>query len=168
MDFNFLLMAVEETAELTDKQIMGSTVIALLIFFSYPIWLIIKWFRQHPIVNMRKLSDRLDRAAMLKERMKLADELLTDVDLTRMEERNIRAKGFTLTWHDTLNEQEHVMHFLVDGKSETTRQLKQLAKVIRKESHKELLTEVFKMPKRHGKNEDTNYIHIHNADLLDK
>lgn len=46
MDFNFLLMVVEETAELTDKQIMGSTVIALLMFFSYPIWLIIKWFRQ--------------------------------------------------------------------------------------------------------------------------
>lgn len=70
MDFNFLLMAAENTAEMTDKQIMGSTVIALLMFFGYPIWLIIKWFRQHPIVNMRKLSDRLDRAAMLKERMR--------------------------------------------------------------------------------------------------
>ena len=33
MDFNFLLMAAENTAELTDKQIMGSTVIALLMFF---------------------------------------------------------------------------------------------------------------------------------------
>lgn len=163
-----IFITLATTAEPMNDEAMKVAFVIILMFLAFPAFYIIRWFRQHPIVNMRKLSDRLDRAAMLKERMKLADELLTDIDLTRMEERNVRAKGFTLTWHDTLNEQEHIMHFLVDGKSETTRQLKQLAKVIRKESHKELLTEVFKMPKRHGKNEDTNYIHIHNANILDK
>lgn len=167
MNTDFFITLAASADPMSDEA-MKATVIVFLMIAAYPIYKIVKWFRQHPVVNMRKLSDRLDKAEMLKERIKLADELLTDIDLTQMERKNIRMKGFTITWSDTLNDQERVMHFYVDGKSETTRQLKQLAKVIRKESHKDLLTEVFRMPKRHGKNEDTNYIHIHNADFLDK
>lgn len=162
-----IIMTLAITNSMSDES-SKATVFTILLFLTFPAFYIIRHIRQHPIINMRKLSDRLDRAEMLKERMKLADTLLTDINLTQMERKNVRVKGFTLKWSDTLNDKEREMHFYVDGKSETTRQLKQLAKIIRKESHKELLHEVFQMPKRHGKDEDTNYIHIHNADLLDK
>ena len=47
---------------------------------------------------------------------------------------------------------------MIDGKSDSSKELRNLAKVIHKETKKELLKTVYRLPKRHGKSEPNNVI----------
>lgn len=138
---------------------------ALVIFYGLPVavWFAC-WWRKHPRVNMEKLKRRIEEANQSKERVAMADELLQDLDLQTMKKLNIRVKGITIIWTDDYSGAEKKMTFLADGKNESTKQLRNLAKTIRQETTKDLMKIVYKLPKRHGKNEPSNVITIHGLD----
>ncbi len=125
---------------------------------------LVKWWWKHPRVNMEKLKRRLDESNEVKERLAMCDELLQDLDLQEMKRLNKRVKGVTITWADNLSGAEKTLHILLDGKDKSTEQLRNLAKVVRQESTKELMKLVYKLPKRHGRNEPPSVITIHGID----
>lgn len=143
----------------------GDMLICLGVLLGVPlaIWFF-RWLWYNPRVNTEKLKRRLAEANALKERLAMADELLQDLDLQTMEKMNIRVKGITITWTDSYSGAEKQMTFLADGKNDSTKQLRNLAKTIRQETTKELMKIVYKLPKRHGKNQPQNVITIHGLD----
>lgn len=151
----YLLMA--QTSDLSNDEV-GAAVF-LIIFFLLPLlWLIFKWIWYHPHVNMSKLKERLEKSNALKERLSSTEQLMIDLDLQNLEQYNIRGKGITISWSDNVSGQDRQLHFMIDGKSDTSKELRNLAKVIHKETKKELLKTVYKLPKRHGKSEPNNVI----------
>lgn len=151
----YLLMA--ETSDLSNDEIGAAAF--LIIFFLLPLlWLIFKWIWYHPHVNMSKLKERLEKSNTLKERLSSTEQLMIDLDLQNLEQYNIRGKGITISWSDNVSGQDRQLHFMIDGKSDTSKELRNLAKVIHKETKKELLKTVYKLPKRHGKSEPNNVI----------
>lgn len=136
---------------------------AVIIGVLLAIWFF-RWLWYNPRVNTEKLKRRLAEANALKERLAMADELLQDLDLQTMEKMNIRTKGVTITWTDSYSGAEKSMTFLADGKNDSTKQLRYLAKTIRQETTKDLMKIVYKLPKRHGKNQPQNVITIHGLD----
>lgn len=154
MDF-YLLMT--ETADLSSDEVGAAAF--LIIFFLLPLlWLIFKWIWYHPHVNMSKLKERLEKSNTLKERLSSTEQLMIDLDLQNLEQYNIRGKGITISWSDNVSGQDRQLHFMIDGKSDTSKELRNLARVIHKETKKELLKTVYKLPKRHGKSEPNNVI----------
>lgn len=154
MDF-YLLMT--ETADLSSDEVGAAAF--LIIFFLLPLlWLIFKWIWYHPHVNMSKLKERLEKSNVLKERLSSTEQLMIDLDLQNLEQYNIRGKGITISWSDNVSGQDRQLHFMIDGKNDTSKELRNLAKVIHKETKKELLKTVYKLPKRHGKSEPNNVI----------
>lgn len=151
----YLLMA--ETSDLSNDEV-GAAVF-LIIFLLLPLfWVIFKWIWYHPHVNMSKLKERLEKSNALKERLSSAEQLMIDLDLQNLEQYNIRGKGITISWSDNVSGQDRQLHFMIDGKSDTSKELRNLAKVIHKETKKELLKTVYRLPKRHGKSEPNNVI----------
>lgn len=151
----YLLMA--QTSDLSNDEV-GAAVF-LIIFLLLPLfWVIFKWIWYHPHVNMNKLKERLEKSNALKERLSSTEQLMIDLDLQNLEQYNIRGKGITISWSDNVSGQDRQLHFMIDGKSDTSKELRNLAKVIHKETKKELLKTVYKLPKRHGKSEPNNVI----------
>lgn len=151
----YLLMA--ETSDLSNDEV-GAAVF-LIIFLLLPLfWVIFKWIWYHPHVNMSKLKERLEKSNALKERLSSTEQLMIDLDLQNLEQYNIRGKGITISWSDNVSGQDRQLHFIIDGKSDSSKELRNLAKVIHKETKKELLKTVYKLPKRHGKSEPNNVI----------
>lgn len=107
---------------------------------------------------MSKLKERLDKSNALKERLTSTEQLMIDLDLQNLEQYNIRGKGITISWSDNVSGQDRQIHFMIDGKSDSSKELRNLAKVIHKETKKELLKTVYRLPKRHGKSEPNNVI----------
>lgn len=134
-----------------------------LVLLLMPLWLpvIIKWLWLHPYVNKRKMKHNLNEASILQERLNAVEELIIDTDLRTMEKYNIRSKGITITWSDCINGHEKTLTFYADGKTDTTKALKALAKVVEKETDKQLMKYIYKLPKRHGKGDKADIIPIH-------
>lgn len=130
--------------------------LAALIFFFY--------IRNHPIVNVAKLKRRIEQSHEEKNRMNSADNLLTDINLNLMIKNNLRSKGITITWTDSYTGEKKDLNFFVDGTSKTTQCLRTLAKQIKKDSFAKLMKTVYRMPKRHGRDEVSNVVMIHNVD----
>ena len=146
-----------ETSDLSNDEV-GAAVF-LIIFLLLPLfWVIFKWIWYHPHVNMSKLKERLEKSNALKERLSSTEQLMIDLDLQNLEHSNIRGKGITISWSDNVSGQDRQLHFIIDGKSDSSKELRNLAKVIHKETKKELLKTVYKLPKRHGKSEPNNVI----------
>lgn len=135
------------------------------IIFGLPLLILFfRWLWQNPRVNMEKLKQRLAEANDLKERLAAADELLQDLDLQSMENANIVLKNVTLSWTDNCSGINKEITFFVDGKNETTKQLQFLAKTVRQETSKELMKIIYKLPKRHNKNQPSNVITVYDQD----
>lgn len=135
------------------------------IIFGLPLLILFfRWLWQNPRVNMEKLKQRLAEANDLKEQMAAADELLQDLDLQSMENANIVLKNVTLSWTDNCSGINKEITFFVDGKNETTKQLQFLAKTVRQETSKELMKIIYKLPKRHNKNQPSNVITVYDQD----
>lgn len=134
-----------------------------LFLLFLPLWLpvLIKWMWLHPYVNKRKLKHNINEANILQERLNAVEELLIDTDLRTMEKYNVRSKGITLTWSDSINGHEKTLTFFADGKTDTTKALKALAKAVEKETDKQLMKRVYKLPKRHGMGDTATAIRIH-------
>ena len=146
-----------ETSDLSNDEV-GAAVF-LIIFLLLPLfWVIFKWIWYHPHVNMSKLKERLEKSNALKERLSSTEQLMIDLDLQNLEQYNIRGKGITISWSDNVSGQDRQLHFIIDGKSDSSKELRNLAKVIHKETKKELLKTVYKLPKRHGKSDPNNVI----------
>lgn len=143
----------------------GDVLVCCGVLFGIPLAILFfRWLWYNPRVNTEKLKRRLAEANALKERLAMADELLQDLDLQTMEKMNIRTKGITITWTDDYSGAEKSMTFLADGKNDSTKQLRNLAKTIRQETTKDLMKIVYKLPKRHGKNQPSNVVTIHGLD----
>lgn len=155
MNFN-LLMA--ETSDLTNGEIFTLGVLSFAFTLFLPLWGVFKWIWYHPHVNMSKLKERLEKSNALKERLSSTEQLMIDLDLQNLEQYNIRGKGITILWSDNVSGQDRQLHFMIDGKNDSSKELRNLAKVIHKETKKELLKTVYKLPKRHGKSEPNNVI----------
>lgn len=135
------------------------------IIFGLPLLILFfRWLWQNPRVNMEKLKQRLAEANDLKERLAMADELLQDLDLQSMESANIVLKNVTLSWTDNCSGINKEITFFVDGKNETTKQLQFLAKTIRQETSRDLMKIIYKLPKRHNKNQPSNVITVYDQD----
>lgn len=98
-----------------------------------------------PKVNMEILKDRLDEASEKKERLAMTDELLQDLDLTSA---SVVMKNITISWTDNVTGKEKELSFYIDGKTDTSKQLKNLAESIRKEASSDLMKIVYRLPKR--------------------
>ncbi len=121
----------------------------------------LKWMWLHPYVNKRKLKHNINEVSILQERLNAVEELLIDTDLRTMEKYNVRSKGITITWSDSINGHEKTLTFYADGKTETTKALKALAKTVEKETDKQLMKHIYKLPKRHGRGDEATVIRIH-------
>ena len=161
MNFNML---IAETADLTNGEIFALGILSFICILSLPIWCLFKWIWNHPHVNIGKLKESLEKSNVLKERLTSTEHLLIDLDLQNLEKHNIRGKGITILWSDNVNGQDRQIHFIIDGKNESSKELRHLAKVIHKETKKELLQTVYKLPKRHGKSEPNNVITFNDID----
>lgn len=122
---------------------------------------LLKWMWLHPYVNKRKLKHNINEVSILQERLNAVEELLIDTDLRTMEKYNVRSKGITITWSDSINGHEKTLTFFADGKTETTKALKALAKTVEKETDRQLMKYIYKLPKRHGKGDEATLIRIH-------
>ena len=156
----YLIMAgtAAESSDMGDGEKFAAVAVLFVITFSLPIWCLFKWIWYHPHVNMSKLKERLDKSNALKERLTSTEQLMIDLDLQNLEQYNIRGKGITISWSDNVSGQDRQIHFMIDGKSDSGKGLRNLAKVIHKETKKELLKTVYRLPKRHGKSEPNNVI----------
>ncbi len=155
MNFNILMA---ETSDLTNGEIFTLGVLSIIFSLLLPLWGLFKWIWYHPHVNMSKLKERLEKSNALKERLSSTEQLMIDLDLQNLEQYNIRGKGITILWSDNVSGQDRQLHFMIDGKNNSSKELRNLAKVIHKETKKELLKTVYKLPKRHGKSEPNNVI----------
>lgn len=122
---------------------------------------IVKWFWLHPHVNRSKMKDNLNEASKLQERVDMAQELLLDINLKTMERYNIRSKGIRIIWADSVNSRDKELTFYVDGKTEMTKALRELAKAVERDADKQLMKRIYKLPKRHGKDDVADIIRIH-------
>ncbi len=155
MNFNIL---IAEASDLTNGEIFTFGVLSIIFSLLLPLWGLFKWIWYHPHVNMSKLKERLEKSNALKERLSSTEQLMIDLDLQNLEQYNIRGKGITILWSDNVSGQDRQLHFMIDGKNNSSKELRNLAKVIHKETKKELLKTVYKLPKRHGKSEPNNVI----------
>ncbi len=155
MNFHILMA---ETSDLTNGEIFTLGVLSIIFSLLLPLWGLFKWIWYHPHVNMSKLKERLEKSNALKERLSSTEQLMIDLDLQNLEQYNIRGKGITILWSDNVSGQDRQLHFMIDGKNNSSKELRNLAKVIHKETKKELLNTVYKLPKRHGKSEPNNVI----------
>ena len=94
---------------------------------------------------MEILKDRLDEASEKKERLAMTDELLQDLDLNSA---SIVMKNITISWTDNITGKEKELSFYIDGKTDTSKQLQNLAESIRKEASTDLMKIVYRLPKR--------------------
>lgn len=137
-------------------------VILSFLFVAIPIFPpLIKWLWLHPYVNKRKMENNLTEAYKLKETLNAVEELIIDTKLQTMEKYNIRAKGITISWTDSINGREKSLTFMMDGKSKSTKALKELAKAIEHETDKRMMKYVFSLPKPHTKGDKAEAICIH-------
>lgn len=151
-------------AEISDKEINSTMVIAFFVlllplfiwFFKY-VWL-------HPRHSIDKVKRNLTRAEELKTRLINSEQLLTDLQLQNLVKYNIRSKGITIKWTDDITGNGHELNLLVNGTDETSKALKELAKVSRRETEKELFKVIYKLPKRHSKSDIESLITIHNIE----
>lgn len=139
-----------------------AVVVITFLIFGFPVLLpLIKWMWLHPYVNKRKLKHNINEVSILQERLNAVEELLIDTDLRTMEKYNVRSKGITVTWSDSINGHEKTLTFFADGKTDTTRALKALAKAVEKETDKQLMKHIYRLPKRHGRGDEATVIRIH-------
>jgi len=138
--------------------------IGILLLLFAPVYLpvAIKWLWLHPHINKGKRKHNLYEAKICQERLDAVEDLRTDLSLRTMEKYNIRLKGIEIKWSG-IGGQEKSLTFFADGKTEETKALIALANVIERETEKQLMKYVYKLPKRRRSDAYETAIHFNGS-----
>lgn len=123
----------------------------------------IKWLWLHPHINKRKRKHNLYEAKICQERLDAVEDLKIDLSLKTMEQYNIRSKGIEIKWSGSIGGQEKSLTFFADGKTETTKALLALANTVEKETEKQLMKSIYKLPKRRRSDAYETVVHLNGS-----
>lgn len=123
----------------------------------------IKWLWLHPHINKRKRKHNLYEAKICQERLDAVEDLKIDLSLKTMEQYNIRSKGIEIKWSGSIGGQEKSLTFFADGKTETTKAILALANAVEKETEKQLMKSIYKLPKRRRSDAYETVVHLNGS-----